>query len=105
MAAAISEPPSWPSRPARGYYPGDDHAQHQALPDQGPAQVVIGEMAGLLRDTRRTRLRGHAHPAPPRPDHRPHFQGFRRTSHTPHLANQSCPAGMARSRRMTAKHQ
>jgi hypothetical protein len=52
MAAALTAPPSWPSGPARCYYPDDDQDQNQSLPDEGPAQAVIGEMAGLLRDTR-----------------------------------------------------
>jgi len=57
MTAAITPRLSWPSGPAEGYYPDDDSAQDQTLPDQaledqGPALAVISEMAGLLRDTR-----------------------------------------------------
>jgi hypothetical protein len=38
---------------------GDDHldADHDA-PDRGPAQEIVAEMAGLLRDTRGSRLLG-----------------------------------------------
>jgi hypothetical protein len=47
----------WPSGDHGPSAPGDDHAgarvtSAQAVPDQGPARAVIGEMAGLLRDTR-----------------------------------------------------
>jgi hypothetical protein len=59
MAAAMNTRPSWPSIPPEGYYQGDEHAQPaQALPDQGPAQAAIGEMAALLRDTRSNMLVG-----------------------------------------------
>ena len=53
-----TERPSWPSGPAEGRYLEDDHAQDQAVPDQLPAQAVIGEMARLLRDTRGNMLTG-----------------------------------------------
>jgi hypothetical protein len=53
MAAAIPARTTWPSGPAEEYYSDD-----RALPDQGPAQEVIGEMAGLLRDTRGNMLLG-----------------------------------------------
>jgi hypothetical protein len=53
MAAAMSKRSSWPSGPTRGSH-ADDYAQDQVLPGQGPAQAVIGEMTGLLRDTRGT---------------------------------------------------
>lgn len=58
MATATTSQPSWPSGPTGEYYPDDGHAQSQVLPDQGPAQSVIGEMAGLLRDTRGSLLTG-----------------------------------------------
>ena len=58
MAAAMTSRPSWPSEPARGYYSDGDDAQDQAPPDQEPALAVIGEMAGLLRDTRVNLLTG-----------------------------------------------
>jgi hypothetical protein len=48
---------AWPSGkskvvPPIGDYSGGQGAPVQALPDQGPAHAVIGEMADLLRDTR-----------------------------------------------------
>jgi hypothetical protein len=59
MAAAMNTRPSWPSIPPEGYYADGERAQpDQALPDQGPAQAVIGEMAALLRDTRGNMLLG-----------------------------------------------
>ena len=59
MAAAMNTRPSWPSIPPEGYYQEGERAQpDQALPDQGPAQVVIGEMADLLRNTRANMLLG-----------------------------------------------
>jgi hypothetical protein len=38
--------------PPVGDYSGGQSSPVQALPDQGPAHAVIGEMANLLRDTR-----------------------------------------------------
>ena len=73
-----------------------------ARPQPGPHHRPPPRPALVPRQDR-TRLRGHAHPAPPRPDHRAHFQGFRRTPHT--RANQSRPGRMARSSRITAKPQ
>jgi len=52
MAIAMTGRPSWPYRPARGHDPQGRVLSDQAQPDQGPAQETIGEMAGLLRDTR-----------------------------------------------------
>ena len=52
MAIAMIGRPSWPYRSARGHDPRDRVLSDQAQPDQGPAQETIGEMAGLLRDTR-----------------------------------------------------
>jgi hypothetical protein len=57
MATAMSSHPSWPSGPTDGHYPDDESAQdhgpaNQTFPDQGPALAAIGEMAGLLQDTR-----------------------------------------------------
>lgn len=68
MAAEAPARPSWPSRPGNGYYSDHDHdraradhaAPDQALPDQGPAHEVIGEMAGLLTDTRGSMILGGA---------------------------------------------
>jgi hypothetical protein len=71
MAAAMSRHPSWPAGPAEpagwaeGEYPDDDGMQANELPDQaladeGPAHAVIGEMTGLLRDTRANLLTGGA---------------------------------------------
>jgi len=57
----------------------------------------------LVRHQDRARLRGHAHPAPPRPHHRPHFRRFPNTAST--RTNPGRPGRMARSRRITAKHQ
>jgi hypothetical protein len=57
MAAVMTEQPSWASGPSEGPY-ADDHAQDQALPDQGPAQANISEMTGMLRDTRGNMLLG-----------------------------------------------
>ena len=71
-----------------------------ARPQPGPHHRPPPRPA-LVPSQDRTRLRRHAHPAPPRPDHRPHFQGFRRKPHT--RANQSRPGSMARSSRITAK--
>lgn len=49
--------PAWPSGPADRSNTQDDSADDQpradyVLPDDGPAYAVIGEMAGLLRETR-----------------------------------------------------
>ena len=52
MAVAMTGRPSWPYRPARGHDLRGRVLSDQAQPDQGPAQETIGEMAGLLRDTR-----------------------------------------------------
>src|ERR1700736_2721700 len=48
---------AWPSGQNEAFPPDDEYAGEQAppvhaLPDQGPAHAVIGEMAGLLRDIR-----------------------------------------------------
>lgn len=53
----MTVPAAWPSGKSEVTPPGDGYAGRQAppaqaLPDQGPAGAVIGEMAGLLRDTR-----------------------------------------------------
>jgi hypothetical protein len=53
----MTVPAAWPSGTNPATHPGDEYAGGQAppvqaLPDQGPAGAVIGEMAGLLRDTR-----------------------------------------------------
>lgn len=53
----MTAPAAWPSGKDEVVPPGDDYAGGQtppvqARPDQGPAGAVIGEMAGLLRDTR-----------------------------------------------------
>jgi hypothetical protein len=53
MAVAVIERPSWPDRPVRGHNRQGRDRSDRAQPDQGPAQEVIGEMAWLLRDTRR----------------------------------------------------
>ena len=59
MAAAVTARTSWPARPTDGYHRDDDRdLPDRALPDQGSAREVIGEMAGLLRDTRSNMLRG-----------------------------------------------
>jgi hypothetical protein len=64
MTAEMNARPSWPWGPTEGYYPDDDHtppdqaAPDQILPDTGPAQEVIGEMAQLLGDTREGMLVG-----------------------------------------------
>jgi hypothetical protein len=63
MAMAMIDRPSWPNRPASGHNPGrrelPDHSlADRSQPDQGPAQETIGEMAGLLRDTRGSMLLG-----------------------------------------------
>lgn len=57
MATAMSQHPSWSAQPTEGHDPDRESTQDHklsgpALPDQGPALEVIGEMAGLLRDTR-----------------------------------------------------
>ena len=89
-----------PVRPAHPH-PGH-HLVRPARPQPGPHHRPPPRPALVPRQDR-TRLRGHAHPAPPRPDHRPHFQGFRAPPHT--RANQSRPGSLARSSRITAKHQ
>jgi hypothetical protein len=48
---------AWPSGQNEAFPTDDDYAEEQALPvqalpDQGPAHAVIGDMADLLRDTR-----------------------------------------------------
>jgi len=58
MAIAMIGRPSWPYRPARGHDPQGRVLSDQAQPDQGPAQETIGEMAGLLRDTRSSMILG-----------------------------------------------
>jgi hypothetical protein len=63
MAMAMIDRPSWPHRPASGHNPGrrelpDRSQSDRSQPDQGPAQETIGEMAGLLRDTRGSMLLG-----------------------------------------------
>jgi hypothetical protein len=58
MAVATIGRPSWPDRPARGHHPQGRDLPDRAQPDQGPAQEVIGEMAGLLRDTRSSMFLG-----------------------------------------------
>jgi hypothetical protein len=57
MATATNTRASWPSLPD-GYYDDDRAQPDRALPDQGPAQEVIGEMSSLLRDTRRNMILG-----------------------------------------------
>jgi hypothetical protein len=54
---------AWPSGQNEAFPPDDEYAGEQAppvraLPDQGPAHAVIGEMADLLRDTRGSLLTG-----------------------------------------------
>jgi hypothetical protein len=46
MAAAMNMRPSRPSLPPVGHHADQPD---QLLPDQGPAQALIGEMAALLR--------------------------------------------------------
>ena len=58
MAIAMIGRPSWPYRPTRGHDPRGRVLSDQAQPDQGPAQETIGEMAGLLRDTRSSIILG-----------------------------------------------
>lgn len=58
MAVAMTGRPSWPSGPTEAYNHDDDHAQNEAVLDEGPAQAVIGEMARLLQDTRSNMLTG-----------------------------------------------
>jgi hypothetical protein len=58
MASAKTGSSSWPSGPAEDIYSGGDLARDQALPGQWSARAVIGEMAGLLRDTRGYMLMG-----------------------------------------------
>ena len=58
MAVAIIGKPSWPYRPAQGQDPRGRVLSDRSQPDQGPAQEIIGEMAGLLRDTRGSVLLG-----------------------------------------------
>jgi hypothetical protein len=53
----MTAPAAWPSGKDEVVPPGNDYVGGQtppvqARPDQGPAGAVIGEMAGLLRDTR-----------------------------------------------------
>ena len=58
MAVAIIGKPSWPYRPARGHDPRGRVVSDRSQPDQGPAQEIISEMAGLLRDTRGSMVLG-----------------------------------------------
>ena len=55
MAAAMNMRPSWPSIPPGGHYADQPD---QVLPDQGPAQALIGELAASPRDTRGLTLLG-----------------------------------------------
>ena len=53
----MTAPAAWPSgkngaTPSADEYNAGQEPSAQARPDQGPAGAVIGEMAGLLRDTR-----------------------------------------------------
>jgi hypothetical protein len=53
----MTAPAAWPSRrresaPAGSDYAGERASPVRAVPDQGPAGAVIGEMADLMRDTR-----------------------------------------------------
>jgi hypothetical protein len=61
MAAAMTPRPSWPWGPIEGYRPDDSTPQKhippdQVLPDQEPAEEVIGAMAQILCDTRSSML-------------------------------------------------
>ena len=55
--------PTWPSRPSGSYRPDGDYVHKHTQPDHGlldkePAHALIGEMAGLLRNTRVNMLTG-----------------------------------------------
>jgi hypothetical protein len=52
MAAAMIDEPSWPDRPARGRDSSNRARPDRAQQNRGPAHEIIGEMAGLLLDTR-----------------------------------------------------
>ena len=52
MAAAMINGPSWPDRPARGRNSSERARPDYAQQNRGPAHEIIGEMAGLLLDTR-----------------------------------------------------
>jgi hypothetical protein len=58
MAAAMIDGPSWPDRPARGRDSSNRGRPDHARQNQGPAHEIIGEMAGLLLDTRGALLVG-----------------------------------------------
>jgi hypothetical protein len=58
MAVAMIDRPSWPYRTPQGHDPRRRVLPDRSQPDQGPAQEAIGEMAGLLRDTRGSSLLG-----------------------------------------------
>jgi len=90
-------------RPVRPAHPHPDHhLVRPARPPPGRPRRPPPRPALVPRQDR-TRLRGHAHPAPPRPHHRPHFQRIRYAPHT--RANPSRPGSLARSSRITAKHE
>jgi hypothetical protein len=55
MAVAMNTRPSWASTSPAGRYADKPD---QVLPDQGPAQAVIGEMAAWLRAARGHMLLG-----------------------------------------------
>jgi hypothetical protein len=55
MAAAMNMRPSWPSILLVGHHADQPD---QVLPDQGPAQAAIDEMAALLRDARGSTVLG-----------------------------------------------
>ena len=55
MAAAMIMRPSWPSVPPVGHHAGQPD---QVLPDQGPAQAAMGELAVWPRGTRGNTLLG-----------------------------------------------
>src|SRR5919108_1280676 len=89
-----------PLRPAH-LHPGH-HLVRPARPPARPHHRPPRRPA-LVHRQARARLLGHAHPAPPHPHHRPDFRRLSSTTHT--RANPDRPGRMARSRRMTAKHQ
>jgi hypothetical protein len=56
----MTTPPAWPARPATAdqYHLTEGHDGERALPDQEPAHAVIGQLAGLLLQTRGNMLMG-----------------------------------------------
>lgn len=79
--------------------PGHRLVRDLRLPPRRPRQPP--HRRALVPRQDRTRLRRHARQAPPHPHRRPIFSGYPRSARPQH--NPRLPAGLRRSRRITAK--